>query len=150
MQITQVLVKMKHMAKKEQNLLAGGRNLQEAVAEIKQRFGEGSIMKLKDVGVVDIDAISTSSISLDSILGIGGIPRGRVVEIYGPESSGKTTVALHIASDKEYLGTRESIIIDKGLLGRIFSDCGDYKKFVKTTLVNKSYKKIDYFVSNLV
>ena len=76
-------------------------NLEEALAEIRQRFGEGSIMKLKEVGVVDVDAISTSSISLDSILGVGGIPRGRVVEIYGPESSGKTTVALHICAEAQ-------------------------------------------------
>jgi len=76
-------------------------NLEEALAEIKQRFGEGSIMKLKDAGVVSVDTISTGSISLDSILGVGGIPRGRVVEIYGPESSGKTTVALHICAEAQ-------------------------------------------------
>lgn len=76
-------------------------NLEEALAEIRQRYGEGSIMKLKEAGVVNVDAISTSSISLDSILGVGGIPRGRVIEVYGPESSGKTTVALHVCAEAQ-------------------------------------------------
>ena len=57
--------------------------------EIKARFGEGAIMKLKDVRAVDIDAISTGSISLDMALGVNGIPQGRVIEIFGPEASGK-------------------------------------------------------------
>ena len=64
-------------------------DLQEAVDEIKQRFGEGAIMKLKEVRAVDIDVIPTGSISLDMALGVGGIPRGRVTEIYGPEGGGK-------------------------------------------------------------
>jgi len=85
--------------KKEEN-----RDLQEAVAEIKQRFGEGAIMKLKEAKAVDIGAISTSSISLDSALGVGGIPRGRVIEIYGQESSGKTTVALHVVAQAQKKG----------------------------------------------
>jgi len=69
-----------------------------AVEEIKERFGEGAIMKLGEAKKVDIDAISTGSISLDIALGIGGVPRGRIVEIYGPESSGKSTLALHISA----------------------------------------------------
>lgn len=89
------------MAKKEKSI---PRNLEEAIAEIKQKFGEGSIMKLKETGMVNVDAISTSSISLDSILGVGGIPRGRVAEIYGPESSGKTTIALHICAEAQKKG----------------------------------------------
>lgn len=89
------------MKKKEEKIK---RNLEEAVAEIKQRFGEGAIMKLKDASTVDVGSISTTSISIDSALGIGGIPRGRVVEIYGPESSGKTTLALHIASQAQKSG----------------------------------------------
>ena len=71
-------------------------DLQEAVDEIKQRFGEGAIMKLREVRAVDVDVIPTGSISIDLALGVGGVPRGRVIEIYGPESSGKTTLALHI------------------------------------------------------
>jgi len=73
-------------------------DLEEAIAEIKQRFGEGAIMKLKDTRAVDIDVIPTGSISLDLALGVGGIPRGRVAEIFGPESTGKTTLALHICA----------------------------------------------------
>ena len=79
-------------------------NLQEAVDEIKQRFGEGAIMKLKDVGRVDVDVIPTGSISLDLALGVGGVPRGRVIEIFGPESSGKTTLALHILAEAQKQG----------------------------------------------
>ena len=76
-------------------------NLNEAVEEIKQRFGEGSIMKLREVRAVDVDVIPTGSIAVDSVLGVGGIPRGRVVEIYGPESSGKTTLALHVVAEAQ-------------------------------------------------
>lgn len=77
------------------------KDLTEAVAEIKQRFGEGAIMKLREVGTTDVDVVPTGSISLDLALGVGGIPRGRVIEIYGPEGSGKTTVALHILAEAQ-------------------------------------------------
>ncbi|TFG35860.1 MAG: recombinase RecA [Parcubacteria group bacterium] len=76
-------------------------NLQEAVDEIKQRFGEGAIMKLKDVRAVNVDAIPTGSISMDLALGVGGVPIGRVIEIFGSESSGKTTLALHIIAEAQ-------------------------------------------------
>jgi len=79
-------------------------DLEEAIAEIKQRFGEGAIMKLKEVRAVDIDAIPTGSVSLDLALGVGGIPRGRVIEIYGPEASGKSTLALHICAEAQKRG----------------------------------------------
>jgi len=79
-------------------------DLQEAVEEIKQRFGEGAIMKLKDVKAVDIDVIPTGSAALNEALGVGGIPRGRVIEIYGPESTGKSTLALHIAAEAQKKG----------------------------------------------
>jgi recombination protein RecA len=75
-----------------------------AVDTIKERFGEGAIMKLGEARKVDIDAISTGSISLDLALGIKGVPRGRIVEIYGPESSGKSTLALHISSEAQKKG----------------------------------------------
>ena len=80
------------------------KDLQEALDEIKQRFGEGAIMHLNDTRKVDVDVIPTGAISLDSVLGIGGVPRGRVIEIYGSESSGKTTVALHICSEAQKKG----------------------------------------------
>ncbi|MBL7142192.1 MAG: recombinase RecA [Candidatus Pacebacteria bacterium] len=79
-------------------------NLQEAVDEIKQRFGEGAIMKLRDAKAVDVDAVPTGSLSLDLALGVAGVPRGRVVEIFGPESSGKTTLALHILAEAQKKG----------------------------------------------
>jgi len=76
-------------------------NLEEAIAEIKQKFGEGSIMKLRETRPVNVDVIPTGSISLDLALGVGGMPRGRVIEIYGPESSGKTTLALHVLAEAQ-------------------------------------------------
>lgn len=79
-------------------------NLQEAVDEIKQRFGEGAIMKLKEARAVDIDAIPTGSISLNLALGVKGIPQGRVIEVFGPESSGKSTLALHICAEAQKKG----------------------------------------------
>ena len=79
-------------------------HLQETLDEIKQRFGEGSIMKLKDVRPVNIEAIPTGSISLDLAIGINGVPRGRVIEIFGSESSGKTTLALHILAEAQKKG----------------------------------------------
>lgn len=77
------------------------KDLQEAVDEIKQRFGEGAIMKLREVRPIDVDVIPTGSISLDMALGVGGVPRGRVIEIYGPEGSGKTSLALHILAEAQ-------------------------------------------------
>ncbi len=81
---------------KEENI-----GLKESIEEIKQRFGEGAIMKLKEVRAVNVDSISTGAVSLDEVLGVGGIPRGRVVEIFGPESSGKTTLALHVLAESQ-------------------------------------------------
>ena len=75
-----------------------------AVDQIKTRFGEGSIMKLGETKRVDVDAISTGSLSLDIALGVGGVPKGRVIEIYGPESSGKTTLAQHIVASVQKKG----------------------------------------------
>lgn len=80
------------------------RSLQIAIDQIEKAHGKGSIMKLGDGVVTKIDAISTSSISLDAALGVGGIPRGRITEIYGPESSGKTTVCLHVIAEAQKKG----------------------------------------------
>lgn len=80
------------------------RSLEEAVDEIKQRFGEGAIMKLKETKKVDVDVIPTGSFSLDLALGVGGIPKGRVIEIFGPEASGKTSLALHILAEAQKKG----------------------------------------------
>ena len=89
--------------------------LDETVKEIKDRFGEGSIMKLGDVKRVDVAAIPTGAPSLDIALGIGGVPRGRIIEIYGPESSGKTTLALHIVANAQKTGSAAFIDAEHAL-----------------------------------
>ena len=71
--------------------------IESAMSQIEKQFGKGSVMKLGEDSTLSIDSISTGCLDLDIALGIGGVPKGRIVEIYGPESSGKTTVALHIA-----------------------------------------------------
>ncbi len=80
------------------------RAVDQAISQIEKQFGRGSIMKLGEDKKIDVPAISTGSLSLDLALGVGGVPRGRVVEIYGPESSGKTTLALHIAAEAQAKG----------------------------------------------
>src|SRR5205085_3410706 len=80
------------------------RSLQIAIEQIEKSHGKGSIMKLGDGVITKIDAITTGSISLDNALGVGGIPRGRIIEIYGPESSGKTTVCLHVIAEAQKKG----------------------------------------------
>ncbi|GIM27786.1 protein RecA [Clostridium polyendosporum] len=75
-----------------------------AMGQIEKQFGKGSIMKLGEHSTLNLDAISTGCLDLDIALGIGGVPRGRIIEIYGPESSGKTTVALHIAAEAQKIG----------------------------------------------
>ncbi len=81
-----------------------GKAIEAALSNIEKRFGKGSIMRLGEREVSDIPAISTTSLSLDAALGIGGVPRGRIIEIYGPESSGKTTLALHIVAEAQKAG----------------------------------------------
>lgn len=80
------------------------RAVEQAISQIERQFGRGSIMKMGEERVVDIPAISTGSLALDIALGIGGVPRGRVLEVFGPESSGKTTLALHIAAEAQVKG----------------------------------------------
>jgi len=75
-----------------------------AIEQIKQRYGDGSIMKLGDAKRTNVDAIPTGCLSLDLALGVGGMPRGRVVEIFGPEASGKTTLAQHVIAEIQKLG----------------------------------------------
>ncbi|MEI7579215.1 MAG: recombinase RecA [bacterium] len=75
-----------------------------AMQQIEKQFGKGSVMRLGDKPVVDVEVISTGALSLDIALGIGGVPRGRIVEIYGPESSGKTTLVLHIIAEAQSKG----------------------------------------------
>ena len=78
--------------------------LNEALGKIEKDFGKGSVMRLGEATSLEIDTISTGSIGLDIAIGIGGLPKGRIVEIYGPESSGKTTVALHCVAEAQKNG----------------------------------------------
>jgi recombination protein RecA len=75
--------------------------VEQAISQIERQFGRGSIMKMGEEKIVHVPAISTGSLALDIALGVGGVPRGRILEIYGPESSGKTTLALHIAAEAQ-------------------------------------------------
>jgi recombination protein RecA len=78
--------------------------LEDTISNIEKNYGKGSIMKLGDGVIIPVEAISTGSLSLDWALGVGGVPRGRIIEIYGPESSGKTTLCLHIIAEAQKLG----------------------------------------------
>src|SRR5437588_8953115 len=81
-----------------------GKAVEAALLNIEKKFGKGSIMRLGEREVADVSSISTTSLSLDAAIGIGGVPRGRVIEVYGPESSGKTTLALHIVAEAQKAG----------------------------------------------
>jgi recombination protein RecA len=75
-----------------------------ALAQIKKNHGEGAVMKMSERGSMEVESISTGALAIDIALGIGGLPRGRVTEIYGPESSGKTTLALHVVAEAQRNG----------------------------------------------
>jgi len=87
-----------------------GKALETALAQIEKQFGTGTIMRMGDKAHVDIEVIGSGSLALDSALGIGGYPRGRIVEIYGPESSGKTTLALHAVAEAQKAGGKAAFI----------------------------------------
>ena len=84
--------------------------LETALAQIKKQFGEGAVMRLGQDSALNVEAIPTGSLSLDLALGIGGVPRGRIIEIYGPESSGKTTLALHCIAEGQKRGGNAAFI----------------------------------------
>jgi len=99
------------MAKqKETEIDHKSKALDETVKSLRERFGDGSIMKLGDVSRVNVDVIPTGSLSLDVALGVGGMPRGRIIEIYGPESSGKTTLALHVVAEAQKRGGKAAFV----------------------------------------
>ena len=89
--------------KKEKKVVGDGTtsNIEATIKSIQTKFGESAIMKLGDSPKVNIEEVSTGSIGLDHALGIGGLPRGRIIEIFGPESSGKTTLALHVIAEAQ-------------------------------------------------
>ncbi|AUM97492.1 TPA: recombinase RecA [Clostridium botulinum] len=84
--------------------------IEAAMGQIEKQFGKGSIMKLGEDSILNVESISTGSLDLDIALGIGGVPRGRIIEIFGPESSGKTTVALHILAEAQKIGGAAAFI----------------------------------------
>jgi len=90
--------------KKEKELKEKNKSLDAAISQIDQNFGKGSVMRLGQQQALDIEAVSTGSLSLDLALGIGGLPKGRIIEIYGPESSGKTTLALQVVAEAQKAG----------------------------------------------
>jgi recombination protein RecA len=102
-----------------------GRALETTLAQIKKRFGEGSIMKLGDSTFMQVDAIPTGCLALDLALGIGGIPCGRITEIYGPESSGKTTLCQHVIAECQHRGGVAAFIdVEHALDASYASKCG--------------------------
>ena len=95
--------------------------LEAALGQIEKQFGKGSVMKLGDVTAMEIEAIPTGALSLDIALGIGGIPRGRIVEVYGPESSGKTTLALHMIAEAQKMGGEAAFIDAEHALDPVYA-----------------------------
>ena len=96
--------------------------LEVAMGQIEKQFGKGSIMKLGEFKAVNIDAIPTGALSLDVALGIGGLPRGRIIEIFGPESSGKTTLALHCIAEAQKLGGEAAFIDAEHALDPVYAN----------------------------
>jgi recombination protein RecA len=95
--------------------------LETALAQIEKQFGKGAVMKLGDNVGMNVEAVSTGSISLDIALGIGGVPKGRIIEVFGPESSGKTTVALHIIAEVQKAGGEAAFIDAEHALDPIYA-----------------------------
>lgn len=95
--------------------------LEAAMAQIEKQYGKGSVMKLGEYKAMEIEAIPTGALSLDMALGIGGLPRGRIIEIYGPESSGKTTLALHVIAEAQKMGGEVAFIDAEHALDPVYS-----------------------------
>ena len=95
--------------------------LESVFSVIEKEYGTGSIMKLGDANSVDVEVIPTGSLTLDMALGVGGLPRGRVIEIYGPESSGKTTVALHVVAEAQKMGGEAAFIDSEHALDPVYA-----------------------------
>jgi len=104
--------------------------LQLTVDKLEKTYGKGTIMKLGDKQIVDVEAISTGSLTLDIALGIGGFPRGRVVEIYGPESSGKTTLAIHAIAEAQKAGGIAAFIDAEHAFDKNYAEKWEIPKWV--------------------
>ena len=94
--------------------------LEAALGQIEKQFGKGSVMKLGDFSAMNVEAIPTGALSLDVALGIGGIPRGRIIEVFGPESSGKTTLALHLIAEAQKMGGEAAFIDAENALDPVY------------------------------
>ncbi len=97
------------------------KTLDQVLADIEKQFGKGAIMKLGEKGVRNIDVVSSGSLALDQALGVGGYPKGRIIEIFGPESSGKTTIALHAIAEVQKLGGRAAFIDAEHALDPVYA-----------------------------
>ena len=95
--------------------------LEAALGQIEKQFGKGAVMKLGENAQMNIDVIPTGALSLDIALGIGGVPRGRIVEVFGPESSGKTTVALHMIAEAQKMGGEAAFIDAEHALDPVYA-----------------------------
>ncbi len=113
--------KTKKKAVEQDGLTDKQKALQTALAQLSRDFGDGAVMKLGENTKMNVQAVSTGSISLDMALGIGGVPRGRIIEIYGPESSGKTTVALHIMAEVQKAGGTAAFVDAEHALDPVYA-----------------------------
>ena len=95
--------------------------LEVALGQIEKQFGKGSVMKLGDYKAMNVEAIPTGALGLDIALGIGGIPKGRIIEVYGPESSGKTTLTLHMIAEAQKLGGEAAFIDAEHALDPVYA-----------------------------
>ena len=95
--------------------------LETAISQIEKNFGKGSIMRLGQNTAMNVEAISTGSVTLDAATGIGGLPRGRIIEIYGPESSGKTALALHVVAEAQRMGGEAAFIDAEHALDPVYA-----------------------------
>ena len=109
------------MAKVKNELKKDDKALDDVLAEIEKQFGKGSIMKLGEETVVNVETVPTGSLSLDIALGAGGFPKRRIIEVYGPESSGKTTIALHMIAEAQKLGGEAAFIDAEHALDPVYA-----------------------------
>ena len=121
--------------------------LEMAMSQIEKQFGKGSVMKLGEFKAMEIEAIPTGALSLDIALGIGGVPRGRIIEVFGPESSGKTTLALHIVAEAQKMGGEAAFIVVDSVAAlvpkaEIDGDMGDSHMGLQARLMSQALRKL--------